>query len=86
MGGELKKWRWRKGETEGTWEEGGRDWRKSGVSKPGVKSLEVGKRKPEAGLEARGRGEKVERGKEEMGEAGGRGASPFLGGQQGGEV
>ena len=51
-----------------------------------MKSLEVGERKLEAGLESKGRGEKMERGKEEMGEVGGRGASPFLGGLQDGEV
>lgn len=51
-----------------------------------MKSLEVGERKLEAGLESKGRGEKMERGKEEMGEVGGRGASPFLGGLQGGKV
>lgn len=73
-----------KGKAERTWEEGGKDWRKSRVSKPGVKSLEAGKRKLEAGLEAKGRGENRERGKE-MGEVGERVASLFLGGLQGGE-
>lgn len=86
MGGELTKGGGDggKGEAERTWKEGGRDWRKSSVSKSGVKSLEAGKRKLEAGLEAKGRGEKKERGKEEMEEVGQRVASPFLGGLQGG--
>lgn len=50
-----------------------------------MKSLEAGKRKLEVGLEAKGRGEKRERGKEEMEEVGERVASPFLGGLQGWE-
>lgn len=50
-----------------------------------MKSLEAGKRKLEAGLEAKGKGEKRERGKEEMEEVGETVASPFLGGLQGWE-